>query len=195
MSRGVVRSVGLALACLGAAACGSQGTSHTVQPTQPVTTRTNPVLGSTIGNVSSNPSCATSQLAVTLHAVAGLGHGGDVIDFRNRGKTCALYGYPGVDGLDLHGRVVVSAKRTLRGYLGGLGPGVTEKPVVLGSGQTASAMLEGFNAPKPSAPCRHYSSLAITPPNETHSLHLASAFSLCYPQIHPVVPGASGQEQ
>lgn len=191
MSKGVPRAVGMIAALIVVAGCGStQARSHTTITTHPAVAGLAPGASHTL----KARLCATSQLAITLHGLAGLGHGGFVLEFQDRGRPCALYGYPGVDGLDRHGRAVVSARRTLRGYLGGLAQGVPEKAVTLSSGQTASAILEGLDAPLPSALCRHYTSLLITPPGETHSVRFEAGHSICYPQIHPVVPGMSGRE-
>lgn len=198
MARGAIRATGLVAAVAFVAACGARsGQPNTAAQSSPTTSsQHSPVAGSTQPG---SPQiavhhCATRQLTITLRGLAGLGHGGYVLEFHNRGRLCALYGYPGVDGLNRGGHAVISARRTPRGYLGGLGQGVPEKAVTLARGQTASAILEGLNAPLPSAPCRRYSSLEVTPPGETHSVRLASASGLCYPQIHPVVPGLTGRE-
>ena len=42
------------------------------------------------------------------------------------------------------------------------------------------------------ASCPSYAGLLVTPPGETHASRLALAFSLCSPEIHPVVPGEGG---
>jgi hypothetical protein len=134
--------------------------------------------------------CTTAQLHLSLGTFqGGVGHGGWPIVFKNRGGICALRGYPGVDGLSASGAVVVHAKRTLYGYLGGTH---TIKMVTLAKGKTASAFLEGFNAPVAHQTCHPFKYLKITPPNQTNSVKIASRDSVCYPDIHPVVVGSSG---
>ena len=134
--------------------------------------------------------CTTAQVHISLGTFqGGLGHGGWPIVFKNRGGICTLRGYPGVDGLSASGAVVVHAKRTLYGYLGGTH---TIKTVTLAEGKTASAFLEGFNAPTPHQPCHPFKYLKITPPNQTKSVKIAAHDSVCYPEIHPVVVGSSG---
>jgi hypothetical protein len=134
--------------------------------------------------------CTTAQLHLSLGAFqGGVGHGGRPIVFKNRGGICTLRGYPGVDGLSASGAVVVHAKRTLYGYLGGTH---TIKTVTLAKGKTASAFFEGFNAPAPHQTCHPFKYLKITPPNQTNSVKIASRDSVCYPEIHPVVVGSSG---
>ncbi len=112
-----------------------------------------------------------------------------------------LHGYPGLDGVDkingFSSQVVVQARRTPSGYVGGLGRGdastiVTEPNVVLATGQQASALFEGSTGVVASQPCPSYSTLVVTPPNETHSVRIASTYNLCYLEIHPVVPGMTG---
>ena len=66
------------------------------------------------------PGCVTSKLRITaVLASPGLSHHGYVLRFQNRGSTCALSGYPGIDGVSAHGKRLVSARRTRSGYLGG----------------------------------------------------------------------------
>jgi hypothetical protein len=72
---------------------------------------------------------------------------------------------------------------------------VSKPPTVdLATGATASAILEGFNAPvdQTTASCPAYTGLLVTPPEETHTARVALAFSLCSVEIHPVVPGDGG---
>jgi hypothetical protein len=133
--------------------------------------------------------CATSRLAISLHPLgtAGLNHGGDVIVFANRGPACVLDGYPGVDGL-AHGQAVVHATRTARGYLGGASP----RRVVLATGHSASALLEGLQGAVPGHPCPSYSKIAVTPPNDRPSVTLAIPQRFCSPQVHAVTTGTRG---
>jgi hypothetical protein len=137
------------------------------------------------------PHCTTSQLKVSLGQFSGgVGHGGYPIVFKNTGTACSLYGYPGVDGLTAGGKPVVHAKRTLFGYLGGAHKIAT---VTVATGRTASAYFEGLNSDLTGKPCPTFSLLAVTPPNDTTSVRV-KAGTLCYPTIHPVVPGSSGSQ-
>jgi hypothetical protein len=61
--------------------------------------------------------------------------------------------------------------------------------VVLRPGAVASALLEGLNAPVEGKRCRRYAALRITVPNEASSVVRRVGHALCYPEIHPVVPG------
>jgi len=143
--------------------------------------------------------CTTGQLTITIAGIqGGLSHAGEVILFKNTGNSCQLHGYPGVDGVNSNGVVVVSAQRTPNGYLGGLPAGATTGPnVQLSDGQTASALFEGIDGPIASqGPCAAYTTVAVTPPNETHTIHITPPGGpnnpLCYPEIHPVVAGTTG---
>jgi hypothetical protein len=138
------------------------------------------------------PQCTTSQLHIASGAFrAGVGHAGYPIVFTNTGGTCTMFGYPGVDGLAANGADVVHATRTLFGYLGGTH---TERTVTLAHGKKASAFFEGINFAVSGRPCHRFKALLVTPPNETHSVKIGGVDSVCYPQIHPVVPGASGRQ-
>lgn len=97
--------------------------------------------------------------------------------------------YPGVDGIDAQGRVLVHASRTPRGYLGG--PGRT-RVVSVERGGNASALLEGSTGPVGDEPCPQYVAVLITPPNETHSVRRPVRAAFCQPSIHPVVSGTTG---
>lgn len=172
------------------------------QPSMPNQERTaaqptnTPLPGRTASSTDATPSdqvrtCATRELTVSLHTTeGGAGHVGIRILFENRAsRACSMSGYPGVDGTK-DGRVVVRARRTARGYLGG--PGRVTTVAVAPNGY-ASALLEGFAGEVSGrGRCRPFDSLVITPPNETTSVTRATDTTLCYPEIHPVVRGRSG---
>ncbi len=148
---------------------------------------------------SGQPACTAAQLTISIHGgTGGAGHGGKVIHFLNGGKTCVVHGYPGLDAVNSSGQVVVHAKRTATGYLGGPGLGattgaVTSADIVLTPGHEASALFEGWNGPVDSlGPCPSYTAVLVTPPNETHSAQVASDYTLCYLEVHPVVAGGTG---
>jgi Protein of unknown function (DUF4232) len=140
--------------------------------------------------------CQGKRLRVTLAlASPGLSHHGYVLRFENRGPACTISGYPGVDGLSAQGRRVLSARRTKSGYLGGVGPGHPIPRVRLAKGKTASAILEWIDL---GPPCPEVQSLKVTAPGAVVSVQLApkslQAETLCDVEVHPVVPGRSGQE-
>jgi Protein of unknown function (DUF4232) len=136
--------------------------------------------------------CSAAQIGVTLGAVSGgLGHEGLAVRFTNRGTPCLISGYPGADGLSATGRRVLSAARTPTGYLGGVRSKAIPT-VSLGTGQTASALLEWISGPVTGLSCSMVRYFEITPPGAYRSVRLAVAsrsFSICKAEIHPVVPG------
>ena len=140
--------------------------------------------------------CQGSQLRIMLTlASPGLSHHGYVLLFHNRGAACTVSGYPGVDALSAQGHVLVRARRTKRGYLGGLKPGHLIPKVRLARGKTASALLEwvtGFQS------CPHAHSLKVTAPDAVRSVRFTpkslGSERLCHLQIHPVVAGVTGRE-
>ena len=146
--------------------------------------------------------CSAAELAVSPgEAFLALGHVGLALLFRNIGAaTCSLFGYPGVAALDAKGGQVVQAARTPSGYLGGLATGRTTPPtVVLRSGQTAAALVEGDQDPQGTArSCPSYPALLVTPPDTKTSFNVSTAtmggMPGCTPiLVHPVVAGTSGQ--
>lgn len=140
------------------------------------------------------PACNAAQLTLSVHGIqGGAGHAAAVLLFRDRGTPCSLRGYPSVDGLAANGLVVVRARQTAAGYLGGIRSGSAPPTVALKTGQTASALLEGLTGPTAGgAACPSYAALLVTPPHQTHSVRLQVSYTLCYPQVHPVLPGTTG---
>lgn len=143
------------------------------------------------------PECTLAHLRVSIHnGDAGSGHYGLVLVFKHDDSgTCVMRGYPGVAGLDANGNQVTQARRTLRGYLGGLQQPIDTIPTVrLAPGATASAYVEGTNVPPGNATsCTEYKGLLVTSPDETHSVRLDVTANGCDGlQIHPVVPGDTG---
>jgi Protein of unknown function (DUF4232) len=171
----------IVVACIGAA----QGAGAAAQPAGAART-------------AAAPRCGTSKLRITaVLASPGLSHHGYVLRFQNRGNTCTLSGYPGVDGVSAQGNRLVSARRTKRGYLGGLKPGQAIPHVQLAHGKTGSALLEYIDGPVPGLVCPGVAALKVTPPNATASVRLSPAGlpseRLCRLQIHPVVAGGTGR--
>ena len=125
------------------------------------------------------PACGNGSLAVTRAPSQGAaGHGAFWVLFRNASHTtCSLRGYPGLDALDSHGNVLAHAQRTLSGYMGG--PGVVNT-VLVAPGGFASATVEWLNFnPSNGTNCRFSTSVATTPPNTTHTVHLPVSVSIC----------------
>lgn len=138
------------------------------------------------------PACGNSSLAITYTPPQGAtGHGAFVLRFRNQTRSsCSLYGYPGLDALNAAGQVLAHAKRTMRGFAGGAH---VEAVVTVTPGHYASATVEWMNFnPVTSGSCTFSKSVATTPPNTTHTVHLPVSVSVCSLQVHPTVAGTSG---
>jgi hypothetical protein len=145
------------------------------------------------------PACGNGQVTVSARSGgAGLGHVAEVLVFTNKSDmTCSLMGYPGVAALTTQGVQAQQAQRELNGYLGGLENSTTLPLVVLASGQTASALVEGTDNPVNGASsCPSYPALLVTPPGFTVSTKVSvGGFPGCSNlEVHPVVPGTSGQK-
>jgi hypothetical protein len=152
----------------------------------------------------STAACRNGQISVSVASGgAGLGHEAEILLFSNTGpSTCTLNGYPGVAGLSAQGAQVVQAQREPSGYLGGLQQGAAPPLVVLAPGQTASAMVEGTDVPVGSTSCTSFPALLVTPPGFTTSTKVSvvgyggngGGFPGCSRiEVHPVVPGKTGQ--
>lgn len=145
-------------------------------------------------------SCASGQLSVQYRtAGSDMGHRGAVVVFTNDGPgACTLSGYPGAAVTDHPGHVVLSAQRSLTGYLGGTG-NVTA--VTLAKGERASALIEWDAAtsdgrPAPAGtdcPGMKGGKLLVTPPNTQAAIAFPAPSDLCSGfAVHPVVPNTSG---
>jgi hypothetical protein len=209
------------LAALGLCACGSAGSgspaatppasgaaaSTSSAPSATTTASSTAAATSTTSNpTSSAPAhaaaaagCSSGQIAVSLgRGGAGAGHVGAPLLFRNTGTaTCVLTGYPGAALVKPSGGGQVQAIRTPSGYLGGLGSASGAPPIVrLRPGQTVSALLEGSDVAAGGGACPSYSQLLVTPPNQTVTVRLSRTWSsLCRLEVHPVVPGVSGNRR
>ena len=157
---------------------------------RPTSTRHILTAGLTVGLTPATPRpCASRQLVISLGTLsAGLGHLALPIRFRDRGGACSLRGFPRVDGLSASGRVIIRAKRALKGYFGRW----RIATITLTNGQTASALLEGLDPAFFSRRPRSSRSLRITPPNASHSVWRRTSYPLSYLTIHPVVAGPNG---
>jgi hypothetical protein len=136
--------------------------------------------------------CGNSSLTVShSHPQGATGHGSVVLLFKNKTvHSCSLYGYPGLDALSASGHVLAHAKRTMRGFAGGAH---VKKTITVQPGHYASANVEWMNFnPVTSGSCTFSHSVATTPANTTHTVHLAVSVSVCSLQVHPTVAGTSG---
>jgi len=139
------------------------------------------------------PACGNSALAVSATRTQGAtGHGGLVVRFRNKtSHACSLYGYPGLDALNGAGHVLKHAKRTVSGFTGGSTHGV--RTVVVAPGHYASAGVEWMNFhPSTGRACRFSAAIAVTPAGTSHTVRRARSVSVCNLQVHPTVPGRTG---
>jgi len=126
----------------------------------------------------------------------GLSHVGHVILFKNQGpRSCLISGYPGVALLDSDGAQVSQVPRSPSGYLGGLSSGNADPPVIdLGTGQTASSMMEGSDQSASGAACPGYSQILVTPPGQRQSLVVRGEWGGCGLTVHPVVDSHDGRD-
>ena len=138
------------------------------------------------------PACGNAAVAVSYtHPQGATGHGSFVLRFKNvSAHTCSLYGYPGLDALNSTGHVLAHAARTMRGFAGGAH---VKAPVNIAAAHYGSATVEWMNFnPTTSGTCAFSKSVATTPPNTTHTVHLPVSVSVCSLQVHPTVAGTSG---
>lgn len=139
------------------------------------------------------PACGNASLAVSATAEQGAtGHANFVLLFRNKTlHACTLYGYPGLDALNASGDVMAHARRTLTGFTGGSTQGL--QTITVRPDHYASADVEWhtFNFTTGGS-CRFSHSVAATPANTSHTVHLARSVSVCGLQVHPTVAGKSG---
>jgi hypothetical protein len=139
------------------------------------------------------PACGNNSLVVSGTRTQGAtGHGNFVLLFKNRTQqSCTIHGYPGLDALNAHGAVLAHAKRTLNGFTGGSRHGVPT--VFVRPGHFASADVEWMNFnPTNGHSCVFSHSVAATPANTSHTVHLARSVSVCRLQVHPTVAGKTG---
>jgi hypothetical protein len=138
------------------------------------------------------PMCGNHSLTVSATASQGAtGHGNFVLLFKNTsGAACSIHGYPGLDALSRSGAVLAHAARTVSGFTGGSRHGVPT--VVVRPGRFASADVEWMNFGPNGTSCRFSHSVAATPANTSHTVHLARSVSVCDLQVHPTVAGRTG---
>jgi hypothetical protein len=149
--------------------------------------------GTEAGGAPAAPACTGAQISVGDGPSDGAaGHIGIPLLFLNfSDRTCTLYGFPGVAGLNANYQQVVQAQRVTQGYLG------TEavSTVTLAPGASASALLAAVDVPSGGATsCPSYGALLVTPPGTQQSTRVVLAPVPGCPtlQIYPVVPGKTG---
>lgn len=144
------------------------------------------------------PSPLPHELRITYGPIdAGSGHRGMPIIFTNVCQSMRrLSGYPEVTALNAKGEPVAQAQPTPSGYLGGLKSGAALPTVDLLPGQSASAMVEAmaFEVSDGSA-CTPYASMSVVPPEGSQAEPLEwECDGGSELQVHPVVPGETGQQ-
>jgi hypothetical protein len=174
----------------------SVGSSTTTSAKGAPTSTSSSGATTTVRSVPPSRTCAASQLRLTSYSNSGTGHIIDILVFTNTSNTtCFVQGYPGVAGLDAHGKQVIQAERTTQGYVRALPAGQPIPVVTLAPGQAASATVEGDDVTRGTeTSCPTYPSLLVTPPNTTTSIVVKLEMAGCVPvQVHPVVPGTTGE--
>jgi hypothetical protein len=160
--------------------------------------------GSTGGSSGSTGSglaaCTGSQVTVGVGAAEGAaGHQEVALSFTNvSGTPCTLHGYPGVAALDSGDHQVAQATRSLRGMMGGAVPGATAPATItVPAHGRVSARLEWSDVPQGGlSQCPTYAGVLVTPPGTTTSTRIVSVQPVaCTLQIHPVVPGSTGDQE
>lgn len=139
------------------------------------------------------PACGNHSLTVSATRENGAtGHSNFVLLFKNKThSSCSLFGYPGLDALNSHGHAIAHAKRTVLGFTGGSHHGL--RTIVVKPGHFASADVEWHNFNfRTGGACKFSHSVAATPANTGHTVHLARSVSVCGLQVHPTVAGKSG---
>jgi hypothetical protein len=138
------------------------------------------------------PACGNHSLSVSATGEQGAtGHGNFVLLFKNTSSAaCSIHGYPGLDALSRTGTALAHARRTVSGFTGGSRHGVPT--VLVRPGHFASADVEWMNFGPNGTSCRFSHSVAATPANTSHTVHLARSVSVCGLQVHPTVAGRTG---
>lgn len=135
--------------------------------------------------------CWSDQIAITASPTQGAtGHRALTLMFTLAGgaEPCTLTGYPGVDSGA--GGPLIHAARTLRGYMGGLPPGVDVPPTVtLSLSSQAQAIVEAVAIDSDGNPCPTYTELVVLPPDSTNAFTVPATIDACTLQVHPVTVG------
>ena len=186
----------LAVICAGAAVgCSSSSSTPAAPTTTTVTATTTASAAPTgTGTATSAPTspagavaCATSSLHVTQGAPQGYAGGVyQAIVFTNAsGRSCTLYGYPGVSLVSAsYAQIGLAAKRSAT---------TPVKLITLAPGGTASAQLQIVDALNfPASTCSPVKAayLRVYPPNQTASVYLANTSETCSKPVQTLFIGA-----
>ncbi|WP_245921227.1 DUF4232 domain-containing protein [Nocardia nova] len=132
--------------------------------------------------------CRPRQLDITAHTLSpGMMHRGVELSFALAADTppCTIGGYPGVDTGE--GGPVLHARRTPRGYMGGLPRDDDTPPVVtVLPGRPARAVVEGSAMGPAGEDCPLYTSLDVTAPDSTDTRTVHTTIDTCALEVHPV---------
>jgi hypothetical protein len=170
---------GLASAAALLTACGSPSTVIVTTTPNPPAASSTPPQGSTSPPPAAQgpPSCATSDLQVYLGLNQGAaGHIYQVIDFKNiSGRTCTLFGYPGVS-------FAAGTPASQVGRAADEDPTTPRVTVTLAPGDVGNALLSytqaGFYPPTKCAQA-NTAYIQVYPPNQTTPAYVAYSSQIC----------------
>lgn len=141
-------------------------------------------VGATAAAAQTTPACGNDALAVTRTYVdSGMGHSWMALVYRNTtSRSCTVKGYPGLDAIGRHGRVLAHARRVSNGQ--------AVRTVTIRPGGYASAAVqwENFNGAT-GGPCAFGTSVNTTVANTSRVHRLRVAVSRCGLQVRPTVAG------
>ncbi|MGY0018641.1 DUF4232 domain-containing protein [Streptomyces sp. YJ-C3] len=120
--------------------------------------------GSGGGQINTGP-CKTANL--DFDSAHGMGEGTLMVSFKNTGDACSLKGFPGVDLKAANGGGSISAGRS----------GLAAPVVVLKNGEETRFTLH-YPRNDSGGSGVNFTSMVVTPPNETHSKTLPVAVNL-----------------
>jgi hypothetical protein len=139
------------------------------------------------------PQCTAPGLGVWVAADQGNGAAGSIyypLEFTNlSGRTCYMYGFPGVSAIDRNGHQLGSPARWDHS--------VAARAVVLAPGATAHTVLRYVDAEVYTSGCRpgNAAELKIYPPGQYGATHALWGFGACtlggriFMYVQPLQPG------
>jgi hypothetical protein len=153
----------------GTSSSGQPASSSSTSSASP-STSTPPSSSSSSSSTTASSRCRSSRLSATVgHPNGAAGSVGYVVVLQNTStSTCTLYGYPGMQLLDASGAALPT--HVARGTAATVPP-VAEHTVTLAPGGDAAfavgfATATGYGSEQ----CPRSSTVAITPPNDYHSI-------------------------
>jgi hypothetical protein len=137
--------------------------------------------------------CAGIDLDVSIEkAVVAVGEAA-LLRFVNHGSVpCAIEGYPSVIATS-GSSYPRAASPSLSGPDGGVSDETVAPIVLLRPHEVATAVIESLSAFDAGADCPRSISLTVSLPAAGPVAQLPFAIRLCNPEVHPVVPGATGR--